>query len=100
MLDNLGEFLTRSTKENKFQNAVFPTPDSFSYYSRLGTLAEIIPYYEGKLNRELAMTWGMKGLAREQIVTVSSAVREPGTGEIIDSSSVVIDEMQEEEDDE
>lgn len=97
MLDNLGEFLTKSNKENKFQNAVFPTPDSFSYYSRLGTLAEIIPYYEGKLNRELAMTWGMKGLAREQMVTVASAVKEGGGGEIIDSSAVVIDEMEEPE---
>lgn len=93
MLDSLGEFLTKSHGENMFQNTIFNSPEQFAYMRERAILATTgIPYYEESLQRELKMSWGLKGVAREQIVTVASAVKDGSVGEFIDSSAIVTEE--------
>ncbi len=90
LLSKFGSFLTERKKESMFMNSVLSTPASFQYFSRMRTLGEIIPYYQDKLEAELAMTTAVKGLAREQAVEVARTLREePGAGEIVDAESYV-----------
>lgn len=88
LLSKFGSFLTERKKESMFMNSVLSTPASFQYFSRMRTLGEIIPYYQDKLEAELAMTTAVKGLAREQAVEVARTLREePGVGEVVDSDA-------------
>jgi len=59
-----------------------------------------IPYYKEAYDRDLQMIWGMKGIAREQIVTVASAVKGLHDGVEIEGDLVsVADDEEFDEDD-